>query len=495
MSTPTAAVHLLRQLRLPDRYESFADLVGTELARVLVAPEQGVMSSLETAANSVQSRREGLFLPLLGKSGVGKTTFASSLSHFMPSVFTPTAAYSGRIDFDSLNHLASEAERGLRANDRRVIPLNLDHRESAPPTAEELAHIKRFLRPPSRGARVVVLWPETNPSVAAKIASDYEQIAGEVPIGLPIIAAGPPREAWRDIAKMTLEVANHVESLTDLGVDPEAYDPGEHETIGGFLRSISNDFSRKLTELIESTRKPLSLVVVFASESADAGVLSQLTAHGRYGLLDGPALLDATPESEASRWWRIRGGILVQTILRLNAHAFCLPPTPAVSALRLFGDETIRDILRAQGVAKRAAAKVIRDIQRTDLGRFLRSEDRSALESRGTPATTSLRAFRALADRGFGLARDKALNASMGKALRLYLNEAEVPCREVQVEQRLDFCPLIPDNALFFDENVLCVEYTWRKGDFLGPRSRSMVAHYILDKLRGYARELGWAGA
>ncbi len=413
-------------------------MVGAELAKVLVAPDHSVISSLETASNSVRSRREGLFLPLLGRSGTGKTTFASSLAHFMPSVFSSTVPYSGPIEFDGLNEAVAAAEKALRANDQRVIPLNLDHRESAPPTPEELANIKRFVRPPSRGARAVVLWPETDPPVAEKIAEDYRQIAGALPIGLPIVAAGPPRDAWRDVAKITLEVANRLESLVDLGVDPTAYEPAEHDTIGGFLRAISNDFSKRLTELVEATRKPLSLVVVFATESADAGVLSQLTGHGRYGLLDGHALLDATPESEVSRWWRRRRGVLVQTILRLNAHAFCLPPTPSVSALRVFGDQSVKHFLSDRGVPNRARANVTRDLARTDLGRFLRGERRSALESRGTPATTSLKAFQALAGRGFTLAQDKSLNASLGEALRLYLNDSNVQCREVQVEQRLD---------------------------------------------------------
>ncbi len=66
--------------------------------------------------------------------------------------------------------------------------------------------------------------------------------------------------------------------------------------------------------------------------------------------------------------------------------------------------------------------------------------------------------FNSLADRGFTLGKDKSLNRSMGEALRLYLNESEINCDEVQVEQRLDFCPLVPDTAVFFRDNVQCIE-------------------------------------
>ena len=53
---------------------------------------------------------------------------------------------------------------------------------------------------------------------------------------------------------------------------------------------------------------------------------------------------------------------------------------------------------------------------------------------------------------------------------------------------------LVPDNAVFYADNVQCIEYTWRKGEFLASRTRSAVAQYILDKLRNFARELGWTG-
>jgi hypothetical protein len=34
---------------------------------------------------------------------------------------------------------------GHAPNDERVIPINIDHREATPPTAQELAEIKRFI--------------------------------------------------------------------------------------------------------------------------------------------------------------------------------------------------------------------------------------------------------------------------------------------------------------------------------------------------------------
>lgn len=62
-------------------------------------------------------------------------------------------------------------------------------------------------------------------------------------------------------------------------------------------------------------------------------------------------------------------------------------------------------------------------------------------------------------------------------------------------EEKLEFCPLVPDNALYLPDYVLCVEYTWRSAEFLDIRHRSEVAQYILNKLKNYAAELGWVSA
>jgi hypothetical protein len=490
-----ATLHILKQLKLPDRYEALAALVGADVAKVLVSPEREVVTAFETAANSIRSRREGLFVPLVGTSGIGKTTFATSLSHFFPQDFAPTVSHTGPVEYDALNQAVADAEKLLAANDQRLIPVNLDHRESAPPTAAEMAAIKRFLRAPSRGARSVVLWPETSREVAEQIADNYRVIAGAVPINLPVPASGPPRSAWAQVAVHTLELANHVESLIDLGIDPSSYQPERFATIGDYLREISNDFSRRLTELVQATRRPVSLTIVFASASGDAGVLSELTAHGRYGLLDGHALVDATRESEVGRWWQDRRGLLTQAILRLNAHAFCLPPTPAISILRNFGDPVLQEQLAKMSVARRGAKRVAVDLARTDFGKYLRGESRAALEARGTPAVASTKAFTALAQQGFSLGQDKSLNRSAAEAIAAFMKESDLPFESVVAETKLDFCPLMPDNAVFFPDNVLCIEYTWRKGEFLLPRTRSAVAQYVLEKLRNYARELGWVGA
>ena len=96
-----------------------------------------------------------------------------------------------------------------------------------------------------------------------EIASQYEKIAGDSPVQLPLIAKGPPRASWVDIARHTLRLANSVDSLENLGVEPANYAPEEFNAIGSFLRKISTDFDNLRFSLQKETRKPISLVIVF----------------------------------------------------------------------------------------------------------------------------------------------------------------------------------------------------------------------------------------
>lgn len=113
-------------------------------------------------------------------------------------------------------------------------------------------------------------------------------------------------------------------------------------------------------------------------------------------------------------------------------------------------------------------------------------------ETRGTPAGDATAAFQLMADRGFNLGQDKNFNKMMAKASKELLERNEIDHLSVEAEKKLDFCDLIPDNSIHFNDHVTCVEYTWRKGDFLTSGNRSTASQYILGKLQSYVRQLGW---
>jgi energy-coupling factor transporter ATP-binding protein EcfA2 len=485
-------VHLLRQLELPARYEALVGRVGSEVAQLLVDPGDATKETLERAALSVKGRHEGVLLPLVGESGTGKTTLARNMETFLPREYATTVVHDGDVSFDALR-TAARVGRPAR-NDDRIIPINIDHREATPPTPEEMADIKRFVRDGEIGSRCALLWPQVSARQAQRMGADYVAVAGRAPVDLPIVVEGPSRDTWVDVALNTLRLSNEmIDQLELLGVDPRDYDPEEFGTIGEFLRRIADDFTDYLQRLLRETRIPVKMTVVFVSESPNLGVLSQLTNPARYGFVDASALLEVTPESRIGRWWSVRRGLLTQTIVRLDAHALCLSPTASIPVLRRHGGEDMQSALDEIGVALPGPAAVTNAIRRSDIGQLLLGVQRSSYEARGTPSRQATPAFQLLAGTGFNLGRDKAYNRSMAEAITDFMAAEGLGSEATVPERGLGDTSLIPDNAIPFKDETICLEYTWRKGDFLVQGHRSAIAQYILEKLKDYAVGLGWA--
>ncbi|CAM2194480.1 ATP-binding protein [Paraburkholderia kururiensis] len=482
--------HLLSQLSLPDRYERLVNKLGSEVANLLLAPSPGNIDALRSLANEVRSRDEGVLVPVYGETGVGKTTFVMNASQWIPTLYGPTCLYEGELTFDGLVKAVKDFVKTLPADNKRIIPINIDHRENAPPNDAELASLKRFLRTNAGDVPSIIFWPETSKAIAETLSKRYVEIAGEASIELPLEYDGPPREVWQDTARHTLVLANRVNNLEELGIDPSNFNPAEFRTLGGFLRRIRHDFNTRVEALRGELEKEVAIIISFASESSDPGVLTQLTSPSRYGLLDAHALVSVTSQSEIGKWWGNRRGLLTRTIVQLNAYALCLPPSAAASSIRNFS--TSMELFDTAGYLRYGPARGVRDLRRSDLGKLLSGVELSRFEARGTPGDNALAAFQLLAESGFNLGKDKNLNKIMATGVEATLKDAEVPFDRITSEEKLSFCGLVPDNAIYDKNRVLCVEYTWRKGDFLSSSNRSAVAGYILEKLRNYARQLGW---
>jgi len=484
--------HILQALRLPDRFEALSVRLGAELGQVLVPPTSDAHLALERASFAIRTRGEGLFVPMYARPGAGKTTFASSLVYFFPAAYRPTVSHDGAVTFDALRHTALDALRDSPANDDRILPILLDHRERNPASDEELGAIKRFLRSAGVGAQPILLWPETNEELANSMSERYVAIAGQSPISLPLRFAGPDREMWVDVAINTLKIANSVNNLEELGVDPRGYDPAKDHTLGDFLRRISTDFDNLRFKLLKETQKPITLLFVFCSETQDPGVLTQLTTASRYGAADAHALVAVTPTSELGKWWSIRRALLTRAMIQLNVQLFSMPPGASMGVQRRYGSEDAKRVLDSVGLRAPGKSRLVRDLARTDLGKYLKGETIRAYEARGTPAKVSLEGFKKLAEAGFTSSRDKVLNKAFRDAWVEFFNDVSLPHREINAEKSLGFVPLIPDTAIQQDTGAVCIEYHWRSGDFLRPSNRSDVAGYVLRKTRDYVRQLGW---
>ena len=222
--------HLLTQLRLPSRFESLVAAIGVDVAQLLVEPAGGTLEVFRTAALHMRARGRGLFLPLHARSGTGKTTLVSSLATWLPKEYAATARLAGgEVSADRLRQAveALAQAHGLPANEARILVVNVDDRESDPPTDKELSQIKGFLRGEAAGSRTLVVWPETSDQQAKVMAKSYQERAGRSPVDIPVHVVGPIPEEWQGLAIQTLKLANGLSSLEELGVDPRTYAPSD----------------------------------------------------------------------------------------------------------------------------------------------------------------------------------------------------------------------------------------------------------------------------
>jgi hypothetical protein len=494
--------HILSQLRFPDRYERLSSLLGSRVAELLITPPDDVLLGLRSIAHSVDTRGEGFFMPLSGPTGTGKTTLANSIGAFLPEYFCPTFEHpeSSTITFDSLQATALKGREQTSIDDHRILPINIDNREGAPPSERELAEIKRFLRFPKTGSKSIVVWPETSGTIAQQIGKSFQQIAGATIIPIPFEAKGPPRNTWQDVAIHTLHLCNEVAALEELGINPKNYDPDKFPTLGEFLKRISIDFDKQSAELRAATQKPIHLLVAFVSASIEAGALTHITTPSKYGLLDANGLLNATKDSVVGKWWSARRALLTQAIIKLNARAFHLPPSTSMIILRRFGPENVVKLLNK--LTKKSTSKLPRAdqsrvaeyVRRTDIGKYLSGSGATAYETRGRPPEEAKVAFAAMAAEGIWTGgKDKLLNGALLKALEAFLGAEGISVSEARHEKGIDGVPLIPDNVIKLGEQIFCIEYAWRSGEFLDSGNRSETAQYCLAKLKNYSLAFGWA--
>lgn len=429
-------------------------------------------------------------MPMVAASGTGKTTTANNLNLWQPSNYAPSLNYSMAVTFENLVQQVGDHAVRLPADTQLIVPVVIDQREAVPPSAEELSAIKRFLRH-QMGARVLVMWLETDQMLASQMSDEFQTLAGLQPLELPTVIRGPEPATWPDIANNTLRYSNDVDDLSLLGVDPETYRPNAYSNIGSYLSAISNDFGTLLDTLLADTQQPIRLNILFATESQSATVLTELTYRGEFGLLDASALLAATPSSDVGNYWRDRRGPLQQTIMRLEARAFNFSPSVSAPAIALFGEPTI---LRQVASLSSSYTKgdLAQRLERSDIGRYLLGQGRAASEGRGTPATSSVEVHKRLAELGFGGGRDKTLNRAIGAAFSYFLQEKSPMSWTIKTETVLPFADIIPDVWLAGPDGLTTFELTWRAGDYLSSTRRGAVANYVLTKLKNYAIALGW---
>lgn len=488
--------HILATLELRTRYERLEELIGPDVVKLLYKPDDE-LEAMALVAEAVRNAGEGLFVPVLGRTGIGKTTFARELTSFAPKSFAPTALHRGPVTVEALRAASASIRDKLAENDRRIIPINIDQRELDPPTAKELSAIKSFLRTDTRGCLSVVMWLTTEEEPAEALVKSYLDMAGMSPIPLPLTISGPPAETWRDIAKSTLAMCNRApaDQILELGVSINDYDPAAFPTLGEFLRRISFDFATLRRNLERATEKPVHLAILFVSQSLEPGVLPELTQEGAAARIDPHTVLAASPGSPEGRYWAARRGELTRTAFKLDARAFHLSPAATVALLRLHGPPEVVKILEILDVGDRRPSEVAEYLGRSEIGKFILGETAGSYEGRGRPPEAAAAQLSVVAsDFGYQNGKDKQLNASLLRGVLDLLTSKQVtPTWSACEKATIPGGRVIPDVSFEIDGHIYCIEPTWRTGEFVQRANKGTIAAYIMKKLRKYAEELGWS--
>ena len=183
--------------------------------------------------------------------------------------------------------------------------------------------------------------------------------------------------------------------------------------------------------------------------------------------------------------WNKQRGTLTQTILRLNARAFWLPPASIINVLTRYGPKGVKDIIveRRKDIPK--PSDVSTYLQRTDIGKYFMSIKGAAYEMRGKPAEEAQAILKEISSKyGYTKGNDKELNRAMLLGFLDMFKDLDVQLKNDKAESGLEFCTsIIPDIQFEIDNQLICIEFAWRSGDILSSTRRSEAAQYILEKI------------
>ncbi|WP_134677534.1 hypothetical protein [Ectopseudomonas khazarica] len=449
-----------------------------------------------------------MFEVLFGLSGSGKTTFLKTLPKHFQNVrlfsFPKDEALAQLPEFILDSYIPNETEARIILVERRDNPLPKDLEA----VADTFAELLETFRDP-RGA-VLVLWPITREQSARKIAAEAWDTGRDSMVDTKSRGfyqfLGLSKDRFYSIADTTTR------NLTGDGL--EAFGITE-EVAAGLVRggqTIADFFSAVDLHAEEQRDKTWSVLkahvrarlwVVLPGDwpSAIRSTVSSLTQGSRNRIdLDLVAEFIDQPDNKAIYVadWRARRAAMAHLLRAIDLRLFPLPPNVSLAAIRAFGDEKTRSLLK-QSTVKLDDAKAAMRASRlykailTELGV---DTTPYAGANRDTEETANeYRRVQATAGKG-----DKQLNKAVALLVEACLEEDAPGVQVTPEKQSLPNCELKPDVSIKLSEDdFICLEPTWRStdkgipGELEGGQNTLAEAHmkkYILDKATQYVKGL-----
>lgn len=500
----------LAKLELPKRWELLeqrAQKAGFEPSQFVVRVEDAA-NRLDYLMQRVRTGGGGLFEVFYGLSGSGKTTFLKTLpKHFLDirvMSFPKEADLIGLPAFVLNGHAPGDTAFRVVLIERRDNPLAVDLQALGAMFAELL----EIFRDP-RGT-ALVLWPVTREPAARQIAAEAWETGRDSMVDTQSRGLfrflGLPRERFYEIADTTTRNLTG-DGLEAFGITKEV---GHElvqgtETIADFFSAVDQraESQRDRTWSVLKTHVRARLWVILPGDlpSAIRSTVSSLTQGTRSRVdLDLMAEFVDQPGNKALYVadWKARRAAMAHLLRAIDLRLFGLPPNVSLAAIRAFGDDKTRALLKQPNANRDDAMAAMRAsrLYKAILAELGVPTTPYAGTSRDVDETANeYRRVQAISGKG-----DKQLNKSIGLLIQACLAEDAPRIAVISEKQSLPNCELKPDvSVALASDDYICLEPTWRStdagipGEVDGGQNTLAEAHlkkYLLDKATQYIKGL-----
>ena len=507
----------LKVLQLPETYEKISNLLGgsesknTILSRFILPIQEAEQQLSEITA---EDYGEGKVIFILGKPGIGKSTFIHSLM-WRPTIDIHTVSSINCSEENSenlleaiLENIKNTALSAQKSQDLGHTAIVLDYIENL----EEQDHTKiraffRRLNGILRSAPLLILWPVTKTEDVNTMVGYASAVSSTVFVKNKEILNfnGPPITAYPSIAKNTISVLNDGLSISDFNLTDEDFEEvlqdlkaqGQDQiSLRNYLTKVRSRWS-DINGYLKKTRDQIPqqteiwFVVSYPDAENIAGQFSRKSKDVYDAWIASHAKLsEYIHNNQKEAAWdakRLQYALTGNFITRV----LYLPTNTLASTVCAYGD--LKDFpppeleIPASWFKKETAKKTLKN---SPLARQILSEHVKMGKRRGGTASQALKdaapIYKVISDRATGksIYSDHPINKALKDAL---LDVLGADVKSIDHEKLHPWLPSIrPDLQInTLDGKIICIEmhYTSRQDSYI-------LADYILEKLDKYMRQL-----
>ena len=480
-----------KDLVLPNRYERLSVSATEPNLRKIIRPVTDALKEFDDYFQRVQSTQQGLFVPLAAPSGMGKSTFLSTLPFFRSKIQVRSIREDAPLEdiFQELGRLhkdTADAELVVVVIEGRESPQELE----AVRLRTAMASINRWVRS-ATGRHTVVVWNCVSTETAKLLAATAQEIGGSSLSWdrKPVLSySGPAKSEWLSIVKGTVALLNAGATPEEYGITAEDLEKTikDKQRIGDVLsecQSLWQERAREVEARLTSIT-PVRMWVVLAVQSSEIAQEVAALTRGVSNVIDIDRVLAASDTNE-SRFLRERIGQAGIAATMLDLRLVFVSPVAWLKIVTTHMDGPLSGSLGQKGFKRYGGSKTADQLlKESQLWCLLNDLPYSIQLKRGRRPDDggALAQFNTLVQHA--VTRDGDLNRCLGRAL-----EAAGILGTVDYgKPRAGAWQVHPDISVATTQFELCLEVMWRAGD----ARQGAIAGYVCDKLKSYVQNLGF---